>query len=60
MTNRTITFSVKPSDTVSQALIVELRAYSIRSGIKFSRICIDGLKMYKEANDVEIQRRAKA
>ncbi len=45
---RIFNFSVKPSDNSSMKLVNEIKLISIKKGINFSFICIEGLKLYKQ------------
>ncbi len=56
MSERNFSFSVKPSDITNHALITELKGYSIRNGIKFNHIVLEGLKLYKEKHNAQVQR----
>lgn len=48
MSDRVVSFSVKPSDTEASDLVDELKMLSVKTGKTFSRMCIDALKLYKE------------
>lgn len=49
MSTRIVTFSIRPKDTVAQKLIEDLQIKSIQTGISFSHMCIQGLKMYQQS-----------
>lgn len=44
--NRIFSFSVKPKDKEAMDLVEFIQQYSIKNGIKFSYIVIEGLKLY--------------
>ena len=49
--DRTYSFSAKPEDVKSLEQIAKLKAYSVKSGISFSKLVIDGINLKnKELN----------
>lgn len=55
MASRIFSFSVKPKDKDSVSIVEFIQRHSIRKGIKFSYMVIEGLKLYiaKEGLDYE-------
>ena len=46
MANRIFSFSIKPTDKAAAKLLDELQKLSIKKGIRFSYMVIEGLKLY--------------
>lgn len=46
MANRVFSFSIKPRDKEAAKLIQDLQLYSIKKGIKFNYMVMEGLKLY--------------
>jgi hypothetical protein len=46
MSNRIFSFSVKPKDKETIALVESIQLLSIQKGVKFSFMVIEGLKLY--------------
>lgn len=51
--SRIFSFSIKPKDTESIAIIETLQRLSIKKGIKFSYMVIEGLKLYMEREGIK-------
>lgn len=52
--NRVITFSIKPQDTLACGVIDRLKSHCKKRGLSFSKVVIDALLHYVESGKIEL------